>query len=441
MSTEHENFSRHLSHPGSSSMLNFDDIYQIFNAFKYYVPNTHIEPKNDIINLFFYQYQLQLHQQMLLNSSFKESEAKKDILNTTNLQSLEKIQPQSDHTSRKKSKEEINQKRPVVSPNSSNEVNAPQKMVRGQEEWVNNSRNNNFISQILKCLECSASFDTLDDLSLHMLKSNHFSKFHPNQPLINPSRSTSPCQKKSFPYPNIKHKNSTFLVSKFTNENLTNQKSTNRQPVPGNCKKLTCKICKKNFQELDSSGSPLIELIQHLKNYHSINHICTNCGEFFENEKYLNEHLIAENYHLNNCKKVKNEQNSDLKTFSSSSTNSNSSSSNHPLLALQMFVNGSSELTTLVSPKSQKTTPCQKSPVQNLDEKSKLPAKKRPYFLEENKLSESSSHTKKMKIENVPNENYETKSQIEKNTNTQNNYQPLHLLQNMRLNLDEYFSR
>jgi hypothetical protein len=55
------------------------------------------------------------------------------------------------------------------------------KMVRGQEEWVNNSRKN-FISQILKCLECSASFETLEQLSAHMLKTNHFSKFQHIQP-------------------------------------------------------------------------------------------------------------------------------------------------------------------------------------------------------------------------------------------------------------------
>ena len=49
------------------------------------------------------------------------------------------------------------------------------KLVRGQDEWMNNSRNS-FISQILKCLVCSKSFETLNDLSSHMLETKHFNK-------------------------------------------------------------------------------------------------------------------------------------------------------------------------------------------------------------------------------------------------------------------------
>lgn len=351
-------------------------------------------------------------------------------------------------------------------------------MVRGQEEWVNNSRKN-FISQILKCLECSASFETLEQLSAHMLKTNHFSKFqhiHQQQqqqsiPPPPPPTQLTPAHLSENSNP-VRPNLAAVLVKKTppiqsqpasqtTNPAVKKLKPNEQQSLPSpplptqkisssthhhhhhqaskhsflNQTSLTCDLCKRTFDTKSCALPPQVELIQHLKNVHSINHICTNCGAYFYEAKELNEHLL--DYHNNNSttisssssslspsnssssnqfntglsnKKLKsdsscfqpslkhhNHQQTPVKassispssstssTLSSSSSSSSSldknrdspapsstnskSSSSHPLLALQAFVNGEKSMiqkpAPLVSPSQQPT---------------RLPAKKRPYF-------------------------------------------------------------
>ena len=199
------------------------------------------------------------------------------------------------------------------------------KMVRGQEEWVNSSRNNNFISQVLKCLECSASFKSLDELSLHMVSSNHFSKFHPT------SLSTNACL--NFPNmhglhkesenkkPVVKSNNSpkpnsafsTCTASKPTTPNVNSSLNTEKaQPNRNQDDSIKCKLSNKNNLLLNQIGTnckicnkkfnsqlpPLVELIQHLQNEHGITQICTNCGAHFDSSSDLQTHLIEEqNFH------------------------------------------------------------------------------------------------------------------------------------------------
>jgi hypothetical protein len=52
------------------------------------------------------------------------------------------------------------------------------KLVRGQDIWL--SRDTNPANQILKCLRCSLSFETLPDLTAHMMKTNHFTQLLPS---------------------------------------------------------------------------------------------------------------------------------------------------------------------------------------------------------------------------------------------------------------------
>lgn len=197
-------------------------------------------------------------------------------------------------------------------------VEAPTKMVRGQEEWVNNSRHKNFISQILKCLECSESFDTLAELSVHMLNSNHFVKSNPTHTLNGSYTTTS--NKVSYkppadlsPRSKQSHQKHSSYNSEYTRKRPPTSPAQQISDVndPNSVCKLKnlipvrtmCQICKKTFDNKQHSSQssapqlpPLVRLIQHLKNSHRINHICTNCGDYFNTPAQLQNHLAAENH-------------------------------------------------------------------------------------------------------------------------------------------------
>jgi len=188
----------------------------------------------------------------------------------------------------------------------------PIKMVRGQEEWVNNSRHKSFISQILKCLECSASFDSLADLSVHMLNSNHFLKFQANA--SNPKVETHlplPRPVSVASTPGADNQKSAHFNQRHANKNLNLNKAQNRSDSSGICRlknsipsRTMCQICNKTFDHLAKAQTgkhqqalpPLVRLIQHLQNTHKIEHICTNCGCYFKTSEQLQRHLIEETY-------------------------------------------------------------------------------------------------------------------------------------------------
>lgn len=465
MSNDQENFLGYQKNP-AFSMQSVDDFYKIMNFFKYFLNGAN-EPKQDFFNLFLYQCQYQLQNQLYQNAieehqseiSVQDS-TKSPSLNKTDLlkESIEKILSSNENKPNLKQKsrnecttnellkhQQSTYKRSVT---GGNEAMSMHKMVRGQEEWVNNSRNNNFISQILKCLECSASFDTLDDLSLHMLKFNHFSRFHPNQPLLQNTRSVSPKQKAKT---SISSGKLPKCLPSFSGRENSKSKNFVSTCPSVDAKDFSCKICKQNLNE-ESCLPPLIELIQHLKKNHKIDFICTNCGEFFYSEKDLNEHLV-EFHQFSNLgqKKSKNEnEKKESKTISCSSSPSSDCREklNDPLLALQMFVNGSSNLDESLVTKNKCQNQIMNSDAfshklvnkQNLDAKSKLPAKKRPYFKCEEKSEENeiNSEKKRLKLEEKLSESSNIKH-LDSNQKS-NTYQPLNLLQNMRLNIDEYFT-
>lgn len=133
------------------------------------------------------------------------------------------------------------------------------KLVRGQEDWLKKS-NGEFISKILKCIECSLSFDSLEELSIHMAKTNHFLRFRQRTSVLK--------------------KDTTF-------NNSTN--------INGS---LICLICRQRF--LND-----ITLVEHLQNKHTINQICTQCGAYFETISSYREHLLKEDYHRNQLKQQK----------------------------------------------------------------------------------------------------------------------------------------
>jgi uncharacterized C2H2 Zn-finger protein len=127
------------------------------------------------------------------------------------------------------------------------------KLVRGQEDWLNRS-NENFISKILKCIECSLSFETLEELSNHMAKTNHFLRFR---------------------------QQTSVLKRDTTFNNSTNSNGS-----------LICLICRQRFPNE-------LTLAAHLQNKHTITQICTQCGAYFETISSYREHLLKEDYHQN----------------------------------------------------------------------------------------------------------------------------------------------
>ncbi|CAF1548757.1 unnamed protein product [Rotaria magnacalcarata] len=139
------------------------------------------------------------------------------------------------------------------------------KLVRGQDIWL--SRDTNPANQILKCLHCSLSFETLPDLTAHMMKTNHFT------PLVSSSSSSS--SSNSYQYSNPKQQQQ-HSPTKISNSNL----------------RSTCLVCSRQFLRE-------VELVDHLQRLHQIRFNCTTCGMYFENENIYKEHLIKEMHHRN----------------------------------------------------------------------------------------------------------------------------------------------
>ena len=130
------------------------------------------------------------------------------------------------------------------------------KLVRGQDIWL--SRDTNPANQILKCLRCSLSFETLPDLTAHMMKTNHFTQ---------------------------------LLPSSSTSYSHSPPKQQHHSPTKYNSRS-TCLVCSQQFARE-------VDLVDHLQRLHQIRFNCTTCGMYFENENLYKEHLLKEMHHRN----------------------------------------------------------------------------------------------------------------------------------------------
>jgi len=140
------------------------------------------------------------------------------------------------------------------------------KLVRGQDIWL--SRDTNPANQILKCLRCSLSFETLPDLTAHMMKTNHFT-----QPLSSSSSTTT-------------------TAAATPSNSHSNLKQHSPVKFMSNQSRSTCLVCSQQF-------SREVDLVDHLQRLHQIRFNCTTCGMYFENENIYKEHLIKEMHHRN----------------------------------------------------------------------------------------------------------------------------------------------
>jgi uncharacterized C2H2 Zn-finger protein len=141
------------------------------------------------------------------------------------------------------------------------------KLVRGQDIWL--SRDTNPANQILKCLRCSLSFETLPDLTAHMMKTNHFTQLLP---------SSSSSSSNSYQHSNPKQQQQQHSPTKFSNLNTQSRS--------------TCLVCTQQFARE-------VDLVDHLQRLHQIRFNCTTCGMYFENENIYKEHLLKEMHHRN----------------------------------------------------------------------------------------------------------------------------------------------
>jgi uncharacterized C2H2 Zn-finger protein len=149
------------------------------------------------------------------------------------------------------------------------------KLVRGQDIWL--SRDTNPANQILKCLRCSLSFETLPDLTAHMMKTNHFTQLLPSSSSSSLSATTittTPVTTTSCHHSNPKQQSPT----KFLNSS--------------SLIRSTCLICSQQFARE-------VDLVDHIQHYHKIRFNCTTCGMYFENENLYKEHILKEMHHRN----------------------------------------------------------------------------------------------------------------------------------------------
>ena len=376
-----------------------------------------------------------------------------------------------------------------------------EKSVKTYMRLVNKGDNKtSVISQILKCLECSMSFETLADLSIHMIKSKHFSRYQ----TLNDTKLAQRSQQQP-----EKVNRSTLETTSNGNLNVRNSSSKNVSSHPFNPSHLTCNICNKNFisgnnretvnglyntknnRPYSQHGNqhnnlpPLVEYIQHLRNVHSLNHICTECGAFFERSNQLSEHLtlhrvstyassasFASHPHcpnLNGFKKPRDGPTGDLnpstpkisKKENTSEIQTNNRSKNeltesqHPLLALQMFVSRGNQVKSLsnVTAQSNLVTAKTEEIIKSVEKISanRLPAKKRPYVAEEadddNASNSSMSNSnldcssKRIKTEEkLSNGKFDNLLRVNlqlDDCKRKSQQQPLHLLQKMQSYLSE----
>ena len=140
------------------------------------------------------------------------------------------------------------------------------KLVRGQDIWL--SRDTNPANQILKCLRCSLSFETLPDLTAHMMKTNHFTQ-------LLPSSSTKPTPS-----------GTAYLQQQQP------MSSPTRPFHSSSSTRSTCLICSEQFARE-------VDLVDHIQHVHQIRFNCTTCGMYFENEALYRDHVFKEMHYRN----------------------------------------------------------------------------------------------------------------------------------------------
>ncbi|CAF0904719.1 unnamed protein product [Rotaria sordida] len=151
------------------------------------------------------------------------------------------------------------------------------KLVRGQDIWL--SRDTNPANQILKCLRCSLSFETLPDLTAHMMKTNHFTQLLPSS--SSTTATTTAPSTSSYHHSNLKQQ-----------QQQQQQHSPTKLLNPPSLIRSTCLICSQQFARE-------VDLVDHIQHYHQIRFNCTTCGMYFENENLYKEHILKEMHHRN----------------------------------------------------------------------------------------------------------------------------------------------
>ena len=99
-------------------------------------------------------------------------------------------------------------------------INLPRKLVRGQDVWIGKGKEQT--KQILKCMWCGESFVHLDDLTVHMQKTKHY----------------------------------TNIVSQ---EQIGSWKASDKSPQPSHLNAiLTCKVCDEPFSSFSSLSNHMV---------------------------------------------------------------------------------------------------------------------------------------------------------------------------------------
>ena len=125
----------------------------------------------------------------------------------------------------------------------------PRKLVRGQDVWLGKGEEQT--KHILKCMYCGQSFRTLEELTVHMTETGHFTKvMTPEQISANNSSSGRSSNSAASSAASSGPKN---------NNNSHSALSRHQQHEQVNSSVLSCKTCNQSFQTLKALGEHMVQ--------------------------------------------------------------------------------------------------------------------------------------------------------------------------------------
>ena len=127
----------------------------------------------------------------------------------------------------------------------------PRKLVRGQDVWLGKGEEQT--KHILKCMYCGQSFRTLEELTVHMTETGHFTKVMTPEQLSANNSATNGSS------PSSSGRSSSGNTGHGKNNNSNSPLSRHQQHEQVNSSVLTCKTCNQPFTSLKALGEHMVQ--------------------------------------------------------------------------------------------------------------------------------------------------------------------------------------